>query len=105
MENATGVTKSGDRGWLRDATLLVAALAVAWWAHGDRPVQAASGDLQFQMEAAGDTLLLYSAGDRSIYVYKGASSGNSNMQCSYKFVVTAPGRAQRESCDMTSLTR
>src|SRR5450432_652251 len=89
-------------GWLRDGILLSAAVAVGCWAHGDRQVHAASSDLQFQMEA--DALLLYSPGEHTIYVYKGATGGNSHIQCSYKYVIGSAGEGiERRNCDMGSL--
>ena len=97
---------------LREGVLLLCALALGWWAHGEHRVHAASvemGDFQFQMQSGGstsDSLLLYSARDNVIYVYRGAANGNSHMQCSYKFVVSKGGQSvDRQNCDMGSLTR
>ena len=113
MKGRTGGTLSrndqfGGNG-LRDTLLLMTALATGWWAHGDRVVKAAnpSSNIQFQLglRSQPDALAIYSADDRAIYVYEGATTGNNKMSCSYKFLVGYPGAVQRMNCDMGRLDR
>ena len=103
MTEKTDVVRS-RAGWLRELVLLLAALAIGWWAHGGRNVQAASpGDFQFQMQ--GSDLLIYSASSHTVSVYKDADRGNSALACSYEFLIggsRAP--VERKSCDMGRLT-
>jgi hypothetical protein len=59
----------------------------------------------FQMTGVNETssLLVYQPESRSVYVYKGATLGNSTVQCSYKFVLSTPGGAiQRVNCPVGS---
>jgi hypothetical protein len=59
-----------------------------------------------RVESASNSLLVYSANDHVIYVYQGATNGNSHMQCRYKFVISRAGQTvDRMPCDMGSLTR
>ncbi|HEY0797439.1 MAG TPA: hypothetical protein VGD64_16820 [Acidisarcina sp.] len=97
---------------VREGLLLLGALAVGWWAHGEQRVHAANvtvSDFQFQLQpgdSASNSLLIYSPGDNAIYVYKGATTGNSHMQCSYRFLISKGGQSvERQNCDMGSLTR
>lgn len=93
-------------GWLRDGLLLVAAFGIGWWAHGGRQVQAQSDDVFFQLQgiSPASALSLYYPGERTIYVYQGATSGNNEMQCSYMFRLGKPGGVvHRRNCGIPVL--
>jgi hypothetical protein len=47
---------------------------------------------------------MYSASDHSIYVYQGATTGNSKVSCSYKYVINQAGQPlNRQACPIASL--
>ena len=83
--------------WTRNALAMVGVLALGFWLGSALTVKAAgygsSGDLQFQLAGVSDhsSLLLYSPGSQTVYVYQGATTGNSELQCSFKFQLDRPG--------------
>jgi hypothetical protein len=62
--------------------------------------------VQFQLDGINpsSSLLVYQPETRTIYVYQGATTGNSNVQCSYKFQMTRPGEViRRVPCPIPKL--
>ena len=96
----------GRSGWLRDGVLVVAAMAIGWWAHGGAIVHASSAPVgeelsfQFVKSDLNNALTVYDAGSRVVYVYQGASAvGSGTVNCSYMFhIAKAGGPIQRENC-------
>jgi len=92
-------------GWSRNGVLVVAAMAIGWWAHGGVAVHAGSapvGELNFQFVKSdlNNALTVYDSGSRVLYVYQGASAtGAATVNCSYMFhIAKAGGPIQRENC-------
>ena len=92
-------------GWLSNCVLVVAAMAIGWWAHGNAAVHASSapeGELSFQFVKSDldNALTVYDSGARVLYVYQGASAiGAATVNCSYMFHINkAGGPIQRENC-------
>lgn len=87
--------------WTRNGLALVGVLALGFWFGSSRTVKAATygygDDLQFQLAGVSDhsSLLLYDPGSKTVYVYQGATSGNSDVLCSFKFQLDRPGGAIR----------
>jgi hypothetical protein len=81
---------------------------MGYWFGASRTVRADSSSgngVGFQLTGVNDTstLLIYQPSEKSVYVYRGATVGNSTVQCSFKFVLSAPGGAiQRENCPVGS---
>jgi hypothetical protein len=47
---------------------------------------------------------VYQPETRTVYVYQGATLGNSNVQCAYKFQMTRPGEViRRVPCPVAEL--
>ena len=91
--------------WLRNSVLVVAAMAIGWWARGGVAVHASSapaGDLSFQFvkNDLNNALTVYDASQHVLYVYQGASAtGSATVNCSYMFHINkAGGPIQRENC-------
>lgn len=91
--------------WTRNSVALVGILALGLWLGSGRTVRAASyapgGELQFQLTGVNEhsSLLLYDPGSKTVYVYQGATTGNSELYCSFKFQLDRPGGAiQRVNC-------
>ena len=98
--------------WGRNVLALVAVLAVGLWLGSTRAVKAQSsqpdGDVQFQLAGVTErsSLLVYRPGSRTLYVYQGATTGNSELQCSFMFKIGRPGSAiHRVNCALGELTR
>jgi hypothetical protein len=90
---------------LRDALALAGVFAMGWAFHG-HTVHAAGEDVLFQMQEVrpGSSLLVYHPSDRTIYVYQGATTGNSNLQCSFRYHMTDVGGViRRENCPIPTL--
>jgi hypothetical protein len=87
--------------WTRNGLALVGVLALGFWFGSIRTVKAAGygggGDMQFQLAGVSDhsSLLLYDPGSKTVFVYQGATTGNSDVQCSFKFQLDRPGGAIR----------
>ena len=98
-------------GWARNVLALAGVLAVGFWLGGNRTVKASSYDsggmgVQFQLTgmSEGSALLVYQPDTKTVYVYQSATSGNSSVQCSYKFQMTRPGEViHRVSCPVAQL--
>jgi hypothetical protein len=92
---------------IRDVLALAGVFAIGWALHG-RTVHAAGDDLLFQMQEVrpGSSLLVYHPSDQTLYVYQGATTGNSAVQCSFRYHMTNPGGViRRENCPIPSLIR
>lgn len=87
--------------WLRNGFALVGVLAVGYWLGSIRTVAASGDDLAFQLTGVNETsaLLVYQPSMKTVYVYRGATTGNSTIQCSFKYLLNSPGAAiQRINC-------
>lgn len=86
---------------VRNGLALLGVLALGFWLGSGRAVKAASygygGDLQFQLTGVNEhsSLLLYDPGSKTVYVYQGATTGNSDLPCSFMFQLDRPGRPVR----------
>lgn len=92
-------------GWSGNSALVVAAMAIGWWAHGGRTVHASSapvGELSFQFVKSdlNNALTVYDSGQHVLYVYQGASAnGSATVNCSYMFHIAKAGAPiQHENC-------
>jgi len=88
--------------WLRNLLAVAGLLAIGFWLGNASSVKAANGgDVQFQLTGVNETssLLVYQPSSKTVYVYRGATVGNANLQCSFKYVMNSPGEAiQRVNC-------
>jgi hypothetical protein len=97
--------------WTRNGLALIAVLALGFRLGATRTVNASSGDssmgdVQFQLTNVGPTssLLVYQPRTKTVYVYQGATTGNSALQCSLKFQLDRPGDViRRVACDVPQL--
>jgi len=104
-----GSRRSGR--WIRNGLAAGFALALFYWLGANRPIQSAvfaasEGDPQFQLTSLNQTssLLVYQPDSKTIYVYQGATTGSSTLQCSFKFQLGKPGGViQRTACPAPSL--
>ncbi len=98
------------RSQVREAVVAMLAVALGWWAHGGRTVQAAptssAAAYQFTGINPATSLTIYSPEDRMLYVYQGATTGSSHVNCSFRIHIPRVGDAiDRENCAPGSLTR
>ncbi len=97
--------------WVRNGLAFAGALALGLWLGSARSAKAAGYDssgngVQFQLTGVDETssLLVYEPGARTVYVYRGATVGNSALQCSYMYRLSRPGETiHRESCAVQNL--
>jgi hypothetical protein len=92
--------------WLRNVPAFVGVVALGYWLGSERAVKAAPSDIAFQLVDVKETssLLVYQPASRSVYVYRGATVGSSALQCSYKYVLDAPGGViERVPCPVQSV--
>jgi hypothetical protein len=96
--------------WTKNCLALVGVLALGFWLGTGRNVNASSnnsgGDVEFQLTGVNETssLLVYQPSDKTVYVYQGATTGNSSLQCSYMFQLDKPGRViRRTPCEVHDL--
>lgn len=83
----------------------LAATTLTNWSH-PATVQAdtAAPLYQFTTVNPSTSLTMYSASDHSIYVYQGATTGNSKVSCTYKYVISQAGQPlKREACPIATL--
>ena len=99
-----------QRSVVHDVLFLAFALVIGWWAHTPaRAVHAAADSqdvpfFQFSNVAGEGTLTLYSANDRSLYVYSGVLAGSNNKNCTYAIKLGRAGAPlQRTNCQIGSL--
>jgi hypothetical protein len=96
---------------VRSGLMGAGVLALGYWLGAGRAVKASSasaytGDVQFQLAGVNEhsSLLVYQPGTKTVYVYQGATTGNSYLQCSFKFQLGTPGGAiERVPCPVQSL--
>jgi hypothetical protein len=87
--------------WIRNSLALTGVLALGFWFGASHTVKASSyesGDgVHFQLTGINpdSSLLVYEPGTKTVYVYQAATTGNSALQCSYKFQLTRPGEVIR----------
>jgi len=97
--------------WVRNGLAVLGLLMLGYWLGAGGPVKASNNgdsgaDVQFQLTGVNETssLLMYQPATKTVYVYRGATVGNSALQCSYKFQMDRPGGViQRLSCPVQSL--
>ena len=89
-------------GWARNGLAIIGVLAVGFWLGAGRTVKASSyesggGNVKFQLTGINPTssLLVYQPGTKTVYVYQGATTGNSALQCSFMFQLDKPGQVIR----------
>ncbi len=87
--------------------LAIACFLLGQWS-GGKTVRAAAADENPLFEVRGidssNALLLYYASQRTIYVYQDVMTGNSALQCSYKFKLgDVGGVIRRQQCDVQRL--
>ena len=88
--------------WTRNGLAILGVLALGFWLGSGRTVnastyQASGGDVEFQLTGISPTssLLVYQPGTKTVYVYQGATTGNSALQCSFMFQLNKPGQVIR----------
>jgi hypothetical protein len=89
------------------AILAIACFLLGQWSEG-KTVRAAAADENPLFEVRGidshNALLLYYPSQRTIYVYQDVMTGNSALQCSYKFRLgDVGGVIRRQQCDVQRL--
>jgi hypothetical protein len=87
----------------RNVMAIAGVLALGYSLGGVRGVKAAANDVEFQLAQVNESssLLVYQPSTRTVYVYRGATAGSSNLQCSFKYVLGAPGGSiQRVTCSV-----
>ena len=96
--------------WVRNGLAVVGLLALGFWLGSGRAVKASTSDagmgVQFQLAGVSEasSLLVYQPETRTVYVYQAATTGNANVQCSYKFQMTRPGEViHRVPCPVPQL--
>jgi hypothetical protein len=97
--------------WARNGLALAAVLALGFWLSAGHTVNASSYDtagngVQFQLTGVDESssLLVYQPATKTVYVYRGATTGNSALQCSYMFQLTRPGEViRRVPCAVPNL--
>lgn len=95
-----------QRLWFAATMLAIACFLLGQWSGTARTVHAQGDDVQFQLRSVESEsgLLVYHASQRTIYVYQGVMTGNSALQCSYKFKLGEPGGViRRQQCDVQRL--
>jgi hypothetical protein len=94
----------------RNGFAILGLLAIGFWLGAGRTVKASSSDsgqgVQFQLTGMNPTssLLVYQPNSKTVYVYQGATTGNSALQCSFMFELNRPGDViRRVSCAIPKL--
>jgi hypothetical protein len=90
---------------------MIGVLALGYWFGGAHTVKASSYGadsygVQFQLTGINEAsaLLVYQPESKTVYVYQGATVGNSALQCSYKFQIDRPGGViRRTQCNVPQL--
>jgi hypothetical protein len=97
--------------WARNVLAFAGVLAAGFWLGADRAAsastyQGAGGDVEFQLTGISPTssLMVYQPGTKTVYVYQGATTGNSALQCSFMFQLDKPGNIiRRVPCGVQQL--
>lgn len=97
--------------WTRNGLALIGVLALGFWLGAGRTVNASNnessmGDVEFQLTSVSpsSSLLVYQPGTKTVYVYQGATTGNSALQCSFMFQLQRPGDViRRIPCEVQRL--
>jgi len=97
--------------WTRNVLAVLGLLALGFWLGAGRDVKASSNEtggmgVQFQLDGVRpeSALLVYQPETKTVYVYQGATTGNSNVQCAFKFQLTRPGEViRRVPCPVPEL--
>jgi len=95
--------------WARNGLALVGVLALGVWLGSGTKVSASSngaGNSVFQLTGVSpeSSLLVYQPENKTIYVYQAATTGNSAVQCSFKFQLDRPGEViRRVPCAVPNL--
>ncbi|HTW60398.1 MAG TPA: hypothetical protein VMD55_01250 [Terracidiphilus sp.] len=97
--------------WLKNGLVLAGVLALGFWLGAGRTAKASSYDsggsgVQFQLTGVDESssLLIYQPGTKTVYVYRGATTGNAALQCSFMFQLDRPGDVVRRiPCRVASL--
>lgn len=96
--------------WTKNCLAMVGVLAIGFWLGAGRSVKASGnnygGDVEFQLTGVNETssLLVYQPGEKTVYVYQGANTGNASLQCSYMFQLDRPGNViHRANCGPSQL--
>lgn len=97
--------------WTKNGLLFVGILAIGFWLGSSRTVNASGyqsdgSGVQFQLTGVSESsaLLVYQPETKTVYVYQGATLGNSALQCSYMFHMDRPGGViRRVPCAIPSL--
>lgn len=98
-------------GWTKNGLALFGVLALGFWLGAGRTVNASGGepgigDVEFQLTSVSpsSSLLVYQPGTKTVYVYQGATTGNSALQCSFMFQLERPGDViRRIPCEVQRL--
>ena len=75
-------------------------------AAGASSYETGTGDVEFQLTSVSpsSSLLVYQPKTKTVYVYQGATTGNSALQCSFRFQMDRPGDViRRVPCDAPKL--
>jgi hypothetical protein len=94
------------KGWLSNLLALVGVFALGYWLANGRVVHASGDDVQFELQGVNEnsSLLVYQPSTKTVYVYRGAMVGNSQLQCNFMFQMTKPGGVvHRENCAVQTL--
>ena len=98
-------------GWTRNGLALIGVSALGFWLGAGRTVNASSGesstgDVEFQLTSVSpsSSLMVYQPRTNTVFVYEGATTGNSALQCSFMFQLQRPGDViRRVPCDVQKL--
>lgn len=95
---------------MRSGLVLLGVLALGFWLGAGRTAKASSNDddlgVQFQLTNVSpvSSLLVYQPATKTVYVYQGATTGSSALQCSFMFQLTRPGEViHRNPCGVPRL--
>jgi hypothetical protein len=97
--------------YLKNGLALTGVLALGFWLGAGRAASASSYDsdgngVQFQLTGVDESssLLVYQPRTKTVYVYRGATTGNNALQCSLMFQLNRPGDViRRVPCSVQNL--
>ena len=91
---------------VRNLFVGIGVFAAGYWLAAVRTVHGASDDVQFALHGVNEnsSLLIYQPTNKTVYVYRGAMTGSSELQCNIQFELTRPGGViHRRNCAVQSL--